>query len=479
MGRRLFTPLALVLALVLLGSACAPGTDGIVPIEVADTESDQDFGNEPIVIDLPTIPAIVLPDLVGFGQYDTLFEDRVRGLDFQPVDGVEVVEGECLQGETIYSADETSDVFDTVDFDKRESLFYELDEATGVVTYRATNIERGSTIDRVTTEIVTAPDGSGTFLEEGRDHQLSIEAAADGSGKYFAQEDLVTGGEVIITIDASAAGTGTYTRNRYDSTTRTTTLTTITIDDDGAGRLFHQEPGKLITVDARPSGTGEFFFEEDGRVVTVRLRADGVWEYTDTSFGRTQSVVVAPDGSGRFHDRSPGRTIRLDFDADGRSHRHDAVGPPVIVSDSPVFLVADRFPPLGTLARIEPPCTTVLRFDSALLFADNDYAVLPEAQAVLAELAPALVEANQPFAVNGHTDARGSDEYNQELSELRALEVAALLHNYGVPVELITINGFGETQPVAPNFTDDGEDDEIGQSQNRRVEIVIGNQETT
>ena len=65
----------------------------------------------------------------------------------------------------------------------------------------------------------------------------------------------------------------------------------------------------------------------------------------------------------------------------------------------------------------------------------------------------------------GHTCDRGSEAYNQRLSERRAKAVAAALVEFGVPVDQLLVQGFGETQPKYPN------DGEANRSQNRRVDI--------
>ncbi len=69
--------------------------------------------------------------------------------------------------------------------------------------------------------------------------------------------------------------------------------------------------------------------------------------------------------------------------------------------------------------------------------------------------------------VEGHTDATGSERYNQKLSERRAASVADYLIEQGVPATSITVWGFGETRPRASNETADG------RQLNRRVEIRI------
>ncbi|MET0049884.1 MAG: OmpA family protein [Candidatus Thiodiazotropha sp.] len=69
--------------------------------------------------------------------------------------------------------------------------------------------------------------------------------------------------------------------------------------------------------------------------------------------------------------------------------------------------------------------------------------------------------------VIGHTDSRGSTQYNQALSEKRARAVAQFLVSQGVPAAIIKVSGEGETAPVADNATAQGRE------QNRRVELKV------
>jgi outer membrane protein OmpA-like peptidoglycan-associated protein len=69
--------------------------------------------------------------------------------------------------------------------------------------------------------------------------------------------------------------------------------------------------------------------------------------------------------------------------------------------------------------------------------------------------------------IEGHTDAVGGDDFNQQLSERRADSVRDFLAEQGVAGSAITARGFGKTQPVATN------DSPEGRQRNRRVEIVV------
>ncbi len=289
----------------------------------------------------------------------------------------------------------------------------------------------------------------------GRD--VSIVVAADGSGEYYSE-----GFQLIETVRANANGAGEYYRARGND------LLTIKLLDEGGGELFSEGAGEKVTVDAEVDGSGEMYYEKDGRVVTVLVESDGSWQVLDSTFGYSISVRVNPDRSGQYRERGTGRSLTVNFDSEGVTE----LGPDIILPPAPRFVAADRFPKLGTLATITPPCATVVRLDSALFFDFNKADVLPEARALLAEIAPALIEADRSIEINGHTDSIGEPDYNLGLSERRAQAVAEVLRSLGVDVAF-TVQGFGETQPIAPNYRADGTDDKAGQSQNRRVELVI------
>jgi len=81
---------------------------------------------------------------------------------------------------------------------------------------------------------------------------------------------------------------------------------------------------------------------------------------------------------------------------------------------------------------------------------------------------------DRPVIIEGHTDGKGSDAYNQKLSEARAVSVKTWLVQNGVIVakRMIT-RGWGKNKPVAPNSKPDGSDDPQGRQKNRRVEITL------
>ncbi len=103
-----------------------------------------------------------------------------------------------------------------------------------------------------------------------------------------------------------------------------------------------------------------------------------------------------------------------------------------------------------------------------ILFATDSATLRPDLTQDLRAVAQSLLNyPNSTVQVIGHTDNVGAAAYNQDLSQRRANSVAAVLRDYGVPSGRIISFGRGEDQPVADNFTPQG------QAQNRRVEIII------
>lgn len=103
-----------------------------------------------------------------------------------------------------------------------------------------------------------------------------------------------------------------------------------------------------------------------------------------------------------------------------------------------------------------------------ILFATDSASLRPDLQGDLRAVSRSLVRyPNSTIEVIGHADSQGATAYNQDLSERRAVAVAAVLRSSGVPAGRIQAFGRGESQPVASNAS------AAGRQQNRRVEIII------
>jgi outer membrane protein OmpA-like peptidoglycan-associated protein len=103
-----------------------------------------------------------------------------------------------------------------------------------------------------------------------------------------------------------------------------------------------------------------------------------------------------------------------------------------------------------------------------VLFAFNKYDLKPEARERLARISGiVLAYPDLKLAIEGYTDAIGSDEYNQTLSEKRADAVRDYLTTSGVSTTNVSARGLGKADPVADNTT------AAGRKLNRRVEMIV------
>ena len=123
-------------------------------------------------------------------------------------------------------------------------------------------------------------------------------------------------------------------------------------------------------------------------------------------------------------------------------------------------------------------CPVPLTIDLRGVNFDFDKANLrPDAVAILEE-ASAILNAHPDMRVEvaGHTDAIGTAQYNQGLSERRARAVYDYLTSHGVDASRISgPNGYGEARPIAPNTNADGSDNPEGRARNRRTELNVQN----
>lgn len=124
---------------------------------------------------------------------------------------------------------------------------------------------------------------------------------------------------------------------------------------------------------------------------------------------------------------------------------------------------------LEQLAKVKEEARgVVITLSGGVLFATGQSELMSIARTKLDDVAKALQDQGyKKITVEGHTDSRGSDSVNMELSRLRAEAVRTHLVSRGIKPELITAVGVGETRPVASNDTAEG------RANNRRVEIVV------
>jgi len=125
--------------------------------------------------------------------------------------------------------------------------------------------------------------------------------------------------------------------------------------------------------------------------------------------------------------------------------------PQILVATNPDGLQA-------VLADLEP-----------IIFETGRAVITAEGEEILGRAAETIRAIGSDVLIAGHTDDQGDAAANQVLSEARAASVATYLVTLGVPEELLSTVGFGESQPVADNGTSEG------RAQNRRIEFVVEN----
>ena len=123
----------------------------------------------------------------------------------------------------------------------------------------------------------------------------------------------------------------------------------------------------------------------------------------------------------------------------------------------------------GTGAEVERQGDQLLvTMPSQITFDTGKATVKPEFYSSLDQVAQTFNQYPESYIdVIGHTDSRGSDDFNQQLSERRAASVSAYLTQRGVNQARLAAFGQGETVPVASNDT------AAGRQANRRVELRI------
>jgi outer membrane protein OmpA-like peptidoglycan-associated protein len=138
------------------------------------------------------------------------------------------------------------------------------------------------------------------------------------------------------------------------------------------------------------------------------------------------------------------------------------------------IITENRFSKISNeLATISPPERVgdeelVVRMSDVTLFAVDQYELNPGAERTLQALAR-ILQAHPEFIVivEGHTDSRGQESYNQWLSERRSRAVADFLVREGLDPYRIQVVGYGESRPLTTDNTPEG------RRLNRRVELHI------
>ncbi|MFT5168313.1 MAG: OOP family OmpA-OmpF porin [Saprospiraceae bacterium] len=141
--------------------------------------------------------------------------------------------------------------------------------------------------------------------------------------------------------------------------------------------------------------------------------------------------------------------------------------PYYILDDVSLRQITTIEPVVKTLEILDVKIGDVIRLDR-IYFDFDKWNLLPTSFEQLDELVNLLLKyPSMRIAINGHTDSRGSDSYNELLSDNRCQSVFNYLINKSIADSRLEYKGYGEIYPIDLNTTDEG------RQQNRRVEFVI------
>jgi outer membrane protein OmpA-like peptidoglycan-associated protein len=273
----------------------------------------------------------------------------------------------------------------------------------------------------------------------------------DGSRSYYVAADLAAGD---LAAQLTVAG-------------RPGTAKSVTIE--------------LLDAQARSAESAYAMTERDGRAEVARTLP------VDSSGPHVLRVVVKGPETGRFCIQLGGSALPGAKAVPCPGSEEQAVlAPPPPVAEPPRPVVAPPPPAPAepqqgfkvlagqkAVEVLESRCEQRLKVNADLLF-DFDKAVLrPQAKPALDLVARLVADRRKPVTIEGHTDSKGSETYNQALSERRAIAVEGALLDRLPHAPPLSVRGYGELRPVAPNALPDGGDDPDGRQKNRRVELVI------
>ena len=131
-----------------------------------------------------------------------------------------------------------------------------------------------------------------------------------------------------------------------------------------------------------------------------------------------------------------------------------------LFTDNNLFVPLVEYPPTAA-----NPDTLLI---PGVYFGFDESFIAPKMATLLDSFVPQLLARNVvSITVEGHTDSRGTPEYNLQLSQARARAVAQYLQQRGLPIDKLQITAKGETQPIASNMF------EHGRAENRRVILHV------
>ncbi|CAN5819144.1 hypothetical protein BH23ACT4_BH23ACT4_10920 [soil metagenome] len=300
---------------------------------------------------------------------------------------------------------------------------------------------------------------------------ITISGSREGEDSGFvelASADLDYGsGEEVQPITPAGATPVRWVRVVLEGT-----IDTAVAPDDRTRIEFTEIVGKG-TQEERPlseafSGSWELAYVDrpDARGERLELQQDGAFITGCLDTYEIRGTVSGSLARATGHDPSTDRSTAIVFVADD-----DGSIAATVSLDNGRFEARTALPPPRSTASLcESPMPLEAVCDAPLhINFEADSAVIRSgSESILDDVFRVLTESGVESAtIEGHTSTEGSDEYNLDLSSLRAVAVADALVSLGFPAEAFTTVGLGESEPII--FP---EPDEAARAINRRVEIL-------
>ena len=139
-----------------------------------------------------------------------------------------------------------------------------------------------------------------------------------------------------------------------------------------------------------------------------------------------------------------------------------------------VELIEEKAEPVVEKKEVKEEKKVIRLGEDKLFFDFDDSRVKPEYYGELREAVKVIKSSRMRVSITGHTDSKGSTEYNEKLSLRRAEAVKIKLLEFGLNEnDIAGVRGLGESDPIAPNTRPDGKDNPEGRAMNRRIELEL------
>ncbi len=255
----------------------------------------------------------------------------------------------------------------------------------------------------------------------------------------------------------------------------------INTTDDDVFYVVTPNSKKAYFTSFREGGLGEkdiFIVTYLDKKETALTLVQGTVLYNDTKPAKDVVITVTDNANGKligtFYPNSktgkflyiltPGRNYNITYETPGHLYYSDNINIP---KNSKYF---ETYKSISLM-----PLVVGNKITLNNIFFDFDKATLRQESTVEINNLLRLMKNNPTMKVeiSGYTDDKGTDAYNQKLSEERAQAVVDKLIQNGVNISRLKAKGYGKTMPAAKNEKSNGEDDPDGRQLNRRVELKI------